>query len=435
MFGLHLPNPLHAIERVGGDLLGDAGHWVAHNWKSIASIAVSTLAFAAVIGLCAICPFAVPGIVALAAAGFTSGVAFYGTSTLLAGRRPSWKAALLQGGLSAAITLGTGGLGRFIAPSLGDAAGQALATRLVTNTAVGAAFGTATQGVENLIEGKPLGDHLGDAAALGAVNGLLVEPARRVSGLTTGEELVGSEPTSPPRGIDTPIELPPPAKVDPIADLGQLADRSTTLARDTARLEAEGWKFVYERDPNKGTYTNYTTKTIAISDTKGSTLEIARSLAHEVGHAADGAPPKIFTPGMTRDEYIEANTRPRLLSEGAATLEQVEIEQQILESTGYDIGVSGQHAEDYKRIALDPTLTREQKIEQIAHRFAHDEVPSIRRPDGTRYENFHERTVARFGELWDEWMASPPASEDPVSAEPSAPPAPSSSGGFVGSLR
>ncbi len=185
------------IARVGDGLanIGSAvGDWFQDNWKTIAAIAVSTLVFAAVVGLAVLLPFAVPVLLTLAVAGFASGAAFYLVDQWLNGRPIDPKAALIQGGISALVTVGTAGVGRLAAPYLSRVATPwasrvlpqstntlvpGLVRQTATNTTVGAVFGGGTKLVENAITGRPLTEGLGSATVLGAVEGGLSSPADR----------------------------------------------------------------------------------------------------------------------------------------------------------------------------------------------------------------------------------------------------------------
>lgn len=153
--------------------------WVARNWKTIASVAVSTAVFAAV--TVATGGLGAPVLVALAAGGFASGVAGYATTQALEGRPIDPSSALVAGATASLISVGTLGLGRLAAPLLSRAApaipqavvrtvqAVPVAARVpVTNAAIGGGLGAALNPDDRL-----------EGATVGAVNGLIATPAQR----------------------------------------------------------------------------------------------------------------------------------------------------------------------------------------------------------------------------------------------------------------
>lgn len=165
--------------------------WVSRNWKTIASVAVSTAVFAAV--TVATGGLGAPLLVALAAGGFASGVAGYATTQGLNGRPVDLSSALVAGSAASLISVGTLGLGRVVAPLLGRAAPAVpqVVTRAMArvpapvrvpaaNAAVGAGLGAAL---------SP-GDRL-EGATVGAVNGLLMAPAQRAGQALVERSLAG----------------------------------------------------------------------------------------------------------------------------------------------------------------------------------------------------------------------------------------------------
>lgn len=207
--GISIPNPVKAVKRIGSGVkkaAGAAKDWAGDNWKTIAALAASTLVFAAIVGLAVLLPFAVPVLLTLLVAGFASGAAFYAVDQWLNGRPIDPKQVLIQGAISAALTVATAGLGRVAAPALArvlpgtaSAIAPGLLRQTVSNTAVGAVFGGGAKVAENAIAGHPLTDGLGDATALGAINGALVAPATK---LTTP----GATHPQPARRTETPVD-------------------------------------------------------------------------------------------------------------------------------------------------------------------------------------------------------------------------------------
>lgn len=165
--------------------------WLRRNWKTVASVAVSTAVFAAV--TVATGGLGAPLLVALAAGGFASGVAGYATTQVLEGRPVDPSSALVAGGVASLVSVGTLGLGRLAAPLLSRAAPAVpqvvvrTAARVpvvarvpATNAAVGGALGAAL---------TP-GDRL-EGATVGAVNGLLQTPAQRAGQALVARSLAG----------------------------------------------------------------------------------------------------------------------------------------------------------------------------------------------------------------------------------------------------
>lgn len=182
--------------------------WLKSHWKGVATLLVAAVVFTAVTVLTG--GLGAPLLVSLAAGGFASGAAGYVTGELLNGRKPTVKDALFQGALASVITVGTFGVGRFLAPYASRVlapvvnripavvrnAIPAVVTRTVANSAVGAAFGTGTKVAANAITGRPLTEGTGDAAIFGAMSGALAEPSQRLGNALRARVF------APPRVID-----------------------------------------------------------------------------------------------------------------------------------------------------------------------------------------------------------------------------------------
>jgi hypothetical protein len=111
-------------------------------------------------------------------------------------------------------------------------------------------------------------------------------------------------------------------------DLWTIVSKSPTLNREYQQLIRQHWRISYDGEPEKGTYTDSTTKTIFIDGLeKDDHVLQARSLAHEFGHALN----------PVRDQ----TTQNLLDNEGIATMNNIEIQRQIMANGGPDIGIAG----------------------------------------------------------------------------------------------
>jgi hypothetical protein len=108
---------------------------------------------------------------------------------------------------------------------------------------------------------------------------------------------------------------------------------SPTLTGQLAALEKDGWTVQYGAS-GAGTFASGDTKTITIDPNgKGDPTGLVRSLSHEVGHASDTRP--IDTSSSSK--YVHS----RLSREGEATLNNIQVQREILAAGGPDIGISG----------------------------------------------------------------------------------------------
>lgn len=207
----------HAI----GNAAHAVGHFVASNWTTIATTALSTVVFVGVMGLTG--GLALP--LALVLAGAASGATGYLAGQLLTGQPIRPRDLLVQTGLAVVTTLLTAGAARaFPASALGRAAAPVIErveasaagpiVRTATETGVGAALGVAGQVATNAAEGHKLTQGLGSAALGGAIGGLVTPPL---------QHLIPERGTSSEGGDDA-------------GSRAGASDRTTTDAR-TARID------------------------------------------------------------------------------------------------------------------------------------------------------------------------------------------------------
>jgi hypothetical protein len=115
------------------------------------------------------------------------------------------------------------------------------------------------------------------------------------------------------------------------ADVAKIVAKSPTLTNDLKALEKAGWKIVSQT--GGGSTCNKATKTITV-DTQGSdAANIVQTLAHEAGHARYTG--KVDT--SSKKAFVDSN----LADEGAATLNNIKVQREILKNGGPDIGISG----------------------------------------------------------------------------------------------
>lgn len=182
--------------------------WLSRNWKTLVVLGVSTVVFVAV--TLATGGLGAPAMLALAAGGFSSGVAGYATGQLLNGKPIQAGEAVKAGAIAGVVTVATMGLGRVVAPLISRAAPlaaravPAAATTIVPNAVrsvvangvIGGAVGGAFRAGDNVVHGKPWNEGLSDAVTTNAVNGALLGP------LATRMLASSARPTTP--------EAPPP---------------------------------------------------------------------------------------------------------------------------------------------------------------------------------------------------------------------------------
>lgn len=191
----------------------------------------------------------------------------------------------------------------------------------------------------------------------------------------------GSGGGSPAAGVTTGLG----------SDVDDLVALSPSLSAKVDGLLQDGWTI--EGRDGGGSATNRAEKTMYIDTSEGRSAEDqVRSLSHEAGHAAFDTGPAVPPDGLTREEYIEANTNQRVRGEGEATLSNIEARNEIAANGGPDIGISGNsdnHA-DYQRSYEDYQRTgdREAAREEIGGTFLDGETTST---TNESYRDFYER--------------------------------------------
>ncbi len=119
-------------------------------------------------------------------------------------------------------------------------------------------------------------------------------------------------------------------------DIDRLVAKSPSLQKDLQRLKDEGWHIHYGA-VGRGSTANRDKAIITIDGAeKGDPAGVIQSLAHEIGHAINP-----YTPDhSSKTAYVDG----ALADEGAATMNNIKVQREILSSGGPDIGIAGNGA-------------------------------------------------------------------------------------------
>ncbi|MEH6997326.1 MAG: PAAR domain-containing protein [Limnobacter sp.] len=152
--------------------------------------------------------------------------------------------------------------------------------------------------------------------------------------IACGATLIASAANHPPNSPapDTPSTASPLK-----GKLGQSIDtligKSPTLVNNLNTLQSQGWKVDYGA-AGGGSYANRREKTITLdSNLRGDANQATQVLAHEVGHALH--PYQLDT--SSRQAYLNGT----LDDEGAATMKNIQVQREIIQAGGPDIGIAG----------------------------------------------------------------------------------------------
>lgn len=116
-----------------------------------------------------------------------------------------------------------------------------------------------------------------------------------------------------------------------------LAARSPELVSSLEDLEAAGWQVVVGTAGRGSFCSRGANPTITIdANDLANDLSAVQTLAHEAGHAEYNSNPDT----STRENYVN----DMLADEGAATMENIRVQREILENGGADIGIAGRAA-------------------------------------------------------------------------------------------
>lgn len=150
-----------------------------------------------------------------------------------------------------------------------------------------------------------------------------------------------------------------------------LLPHSASLRGDIAQIQADGLAVEWGRAGGGTFYDRANARIVLDEGAQGNGAAIARAISHEMGHHRFTLTPDY----SSRQAYVAHQLR----NEGAATLANAVVRQEIIDSGGPDINVSGAGKAHYVRIAsehLAGQLSRQEAIDQIGAVFG-NERPSV----------------------------------------------------------
>ncbi len=120
-------------------------------------------------------------------------------------------------------------------------------------------------------------------------------------------------------------------------DVDKLAGKSPSLQADMKKLKDDGWKIKYGA-PGGGSFAiRGEEQTITLDgNLRGNVTATTQTLAHEVGHA--------IYPFKGDSSSKAAYVNGTLADEGAATVNNIKVQREILANGGQDIGIAGNGA-------------------------------------------------------------------------------------------
>jgi type VI secretion system secreted protein VgrG len=181
------------------------------------------------------------------------------------------------------------------------------------------------------------------------------------------------------------------------ADVDALANQSPTLQADLARLQRDGWRIVYGT-PGGGSFTTRPNTITIDGALRGNPQAVVQALSHETGHARYTPEPQVPMTGLTRDQYVSQNTQRDLRDEGAATLENARVRDELRQTSGSDVGIAGTRPNDYQQIyeqRQSGAITEEQARDQIGTIYGQNETTS------NSHQNSHDYYSQQYGDAWD----------------------------------
>jgi hypothetical protein len=182
------------------------------------------------------------------------------------------------------------------------------------------------------------------------------------------------EQTAPnPTGPNTTTPPTPPPPVTPLQDpaFQAVLAQSPTLRQDLQQLRHDGYTVEWGTAGAGTFYDKAHTRIVIDRNEIGQGSAIAQSLSHEIGHHTFHEPVDY----SSRAAYVTHQLR----NEGAATLHNAEVRDEIRAAGGPDIGIAGANAATYARIAGEHhagRIDRNTALGQIANAFG-TEHPSV----------------------------------------------------------
>lgn len=166
------------------------------------------------------------------------------------------------------------------------------------------------------------------------------------------------------------------------ADIDAMVSKSPSLQKDWETLDKEKWSIEYG-PAGGGSTANREKKLITIdSAEKGKPTAVTQTLAQEIGHATHSY----------KEDYSSkaAYLNGTLGDEGAATLNNIKVQREILANGGPDIGIAGNSANHaaynkaYDQFLQDGNAAAAQQ--SIGAQFGHGEITSN---TGQTYGNYY----------------------------------------------
>jgi type VI secretion system secreted protein VgrG len=182
-------------------------------------------------------------------------------------------------------------------------------------------------------------------------------------------------------------------------EIDALIAKSPTLSKNLRELTKNGWTIKYGT-PGAGTFADRGKKEIVVDpNQKGNPNDVVQSLAHESGHAMYTPDAYVPPDGLTKDQYVNANTNSALKDEGEATMTNAQIRHEIQGNGGPDIGIAGAQSAQYEGVYEKyPNYSdRDQARQDIGNIFATGEHPSTD-PSSTYYDYYSKG----YKDYWDQ---------------------------------
>ncbi|MFE9575270.1 hypothetical protein ACFYO1_02705 [Nocardia sp. NPDC006044] len=171
-------------------------------------------------------------------------------------------------------------------------------------------------------------------------------------------EQAGGGPQAPEHGTRTGPTPKTPVRTGLGKDVDEFVALSPTLSTAIRDLQASPtgkWKITYGEE-GKGIFCDTAARRIILDPgyaRKGS-YRVVYALAHEVGHARlvekhPGLEDLFYREGMTRIEWVQAQYRCQIRSEGEAELTALDVRKEILNNGGPDIYPDYNYGDVYER--------------------------------------------------------------------------------------
>lgn len=174
-------------------------------------------------------------------------------------------------------------------------------------------------------------------------------------------------------------------------EVNALASKSPSLQQDLKDLKSKGWEITYGT-PGAGSFPdrNASPPTIILDgNLKNDPSSTTQALAHEVGHATYPHVPDL----TSKAAYVDGH----LANEGAATLNNIKVQREIIANGGKDIGISGNsinhpaYNKAYDAYVADKNIDAARKT--IGEIFRNGEIMSTTgKPYGVNHEEWYDRT-------------------------------------------